>query len=151
VPGTVTFELADDPVGDHIILSGEGRAVEAQTLDAVLDGRRALGVKLDLEGAEELAVAGASASLAAHAIALLQLEWNSTSQDVVGHDRAPLSTTLRGHGYGLFRPGPGDVLQPLADDGYGADVFALAAAPERAMTYAAVADHLRRWRQAAGG
>ncbi len=98
--------------------------VEVSTLDAVLAGRHAAGVKIDVEGAERLVLEGASAALAERRIDLLQLEWNDCCESLLGETRAPVVALLRDYGYELFRPDAKGVLQPTDGAAYGPDLFA---------------------------
>ncbi|HET9444492.1 MAG TPA: FkbM family methyltransferase, partial [Acidimicrobiales bacterium] len=102
-----------------------GAVVAVDTLDAVLGDRVAAGVKVDVEGAEALVLAGATRALSERRIKVLQLEWNECSADLLGQDRAPVAELLRGHGYRLYRPDRTGALVAVSDAGYGPDVFAL--------------------------
>jgi hypothetical protein len=63
-------------------------------------------------------------ALSEHRIGLMQLEWNETSQLVLGANRHPVVELLAQNGYQLSRPNPQGRLMPVADYGFGADVFA---------------------------
>lgn len=115
---TTNHMLPDDSTG--------GQRVQAQTLDAVLGGRAARGVKIDVEGAERIVLEGALECLAAGRIDVLQLEWNSTSTSLLAEDRGPVATILAAHGYNLHRPDRDGVLRPVDGIPFGPDVFAVA-------------------------
>jgi FkbM family methyltransferase len=125
-PGPVQMTFGLD-VGNHLSLGDHGTEVQGTTLDEVLGDRTAAGVKLDLEGAERLAVEGAADALSEHRIGHLQLEWNWCSSDLLGETREPLAKLLRGWGYRLYRPDESGRLQSIDDDAFGPDVFAAAA------------------------
>ena len=120
--GTVGFTEGLDTVNRI----GSGRVVKALTLDGVLGQERARGVKIDVEGFEQVVLAGAQNAIAAHRIDILQLEWNGMSRVSVGADRRPIADMLRGAGYSLMRPNASGSLTPCSVAGFGADVFALA-------------------------
>ena len=69
---------------------------------------------------------GCERALAEHRIGLIQLEWNSASEEAVGADRRPVAELLGRYGYNLFRPDARGCLMPLASVGFGPDVFAKA-------------------------
>lgn len=108
--------FSDDPTG---------RRVPVETLDSILAGRRAAGVKVDVEGAERLVMQGAEDALANARMDVIQLEWNKMSEAVLGEDRVPLATLLVQHGYSLFRVDAAGDLHPTNLD-YGDDIFAVA-------------------------
>lgn len=112
---------------NHVLVDvgAGGRRVQAQTLDDVLNGRVASGVKIDVEGAERLVLEGARESLAAGRIRVLQLEWNSVSESVLNEDRAPVAAILAQYNYSLHRPDERGRLQPADGHAYGPDLFAL--------------------------
>lgn len=150
-PGTAVLAFGGDSTCHRLATGGMGAAgageeVEVDTLDAILNGRRALGVKLDLEGAEELALAGAGDTLSRGAVGIWQVEWNATSLDVVGHDRAPLADIFLEHGYGLFEL-RASVLHPVDGRDYAADVFAVAGLESRPHDLGSLNEHLRAWRR----
>jgi FkbM family methyltransferase len=94
------------------------------TVDSLIGDRHVTGMKVDVEGFEIDVLRGAARALAERRIGLIQLEWNEASALVHRTDRQPLADLLAGYGYQLFRPDPAGYLRPLADTGFGADVFA---------------------------
>lgn len=100
--------------------------VRVTTLDGVLDGRCAAGVKIDVEGAEVLVLRGAVESLRAHRIGLLQLEWNELSETHHSSERSEIRRLLEDFGYEMLRPDGSGTLVPLGDSHTGRDVFARA-------------------------
>lgn len=129
--GTMTLSIGDDTTNRLLLDESAGEEVAVQTLDRVLDGRTAAGVKVDVEGAERLVLEGAARSLAEHRIRLIQLEWNECSLSLLGESRAPVARILREHGYVLSRPRRDGTLAPFDGVGYGPDVFAF---PEGALS-----------------
>jgi FkbM family methyltransferase len=121
--GTVRFDTSGDAIG-HI--SEQGTEVPCDTLDNVLDGRRAAGVKIDVEGAERLVLMGAAETLADHRVGCLQLEWNARSRDLLGESREPVCELLWKHGYVLHRALPtGDLVAVEGVPAEVGDIFAL--------------------------
>lgn len=113
---------------NHLLLQDDtatGASVEVRTLDSVLGDRFAVGVKIDVEGAERLVLAGAALSLADHRIGVLQIEWNQMSRITLGESRSGVAKILEAHGYRFFRPDHLGMLHPTSVDGYGSDVFAV--------------------------
>jgi FkbM family methyltransferase len=109
-----------DPLG-----CGAGATpVALRTLDDVLGDRCAAGVKIDVEGAERLVVAGARRALEDRRIHLLQLEWNETSLLLLGEDRRPVADALRDVGYELVRPNAAGQLETTSSVEFGPDLFA---------------------------
>jgi FkbM family methyltransferase len=98
------------------------------TIDSLIGGRRAAGMKIDVEGFEIEVLRGCARALAEHRIGLIQLEWNAASEQALGTDRRPVAELLARHGYQLYRPGPDGLLEPAGDLGFGADIFARPAA-----------------------
>lgn len=128
VSGTILLTKGNDTM-NHVLVAAAGtggREVQAQTLDEILGGRAVTGVKIDVEGAERMVLEGARASLAAGRISVLQLEWNSVSESVLGEDRAPVAAIFAQYGYTLHCPDQQGRLQPVDGHGYGPDLFALA-------------------------
>jgi FkbM family methyltransferase len=112
-------------------LAADGLAVTPLvTIDSLIGDRSVAGMKVDVEGFELDVLRGATRALAEHRIALLQIEWNYASLLATGQDRRPAAELLAGYGYRLFRPDEAGRLAPVADPGYGADVFAVPE-PER--------------------
>lgn len=82
--GEMSFTQGRDAM-NHVLPQAEGGLrVQVRTLDEVLGSRAAAGVKVDVEGAERLVLEGAETALRERRIAVLQLEWNERSQEVLG-------------------------------------------------------------------
>jgi FkbM family methyltransferase len=94
------------------------------TVDSLIGSRPVTGMKVDVEGFEIDVLRGAARALAERRIGLIQIEWNEASIVAVGADRRPIAELLAGHGYRLYRPDATGHLIPVADPGFGADVFA---------------------------
>lgn len=106
-------------------LSRDGPAVtRLVTVDSLIGSRPVTGMKVDVEGFEIDVLRGAARALAEHRIGLIQIEWNEASTVAVGADRRPIAELLAGYGYRLYRPDATGHLIPVADPGFGADVFA---------------------------
>jgi FkbM family methyltransferase len=99
-------------------------ATELVTIDALIGDRRVTGMKVDVEGFEIDVLRGAARALADRRIGLIQVEWNEMSTLAVGADRGPVAELLAGYGYLLYRPDLTGRLVPVAEPGFGADVFA---------------------------
>jgi FkbM family methyltransferase len=99
--------------------------IRVVTLDSVIGDRVVAGMKIDVEGFEIDVLLGCSRALAEQRIKVLQLEWNAASRTAAGTDRLPLAELLRQHGYGLYRPNSYGVLEPIKNEKFGSDVFAL--------------------------
>jgi FkbM family methyltransferase len=119
--GTVEFTEGLDTVNRI----GPGTSVRALTLDLVLGQEHARGVKIDVEGFEQLVLQGAKGAIASHRVDVFQLEWNRMSRASVGADRQPVAKMLRRAGYRLMRPNIEGTLEPCDANGFGADVFAV--------------------------
>lgn len=104
--------------------AASSRDVEARTLDDILGDRTAAGVKVDVEGAELLVLRGATRALSEGRIALMQLEWNPSSDLYFSHGRGEVVELLRRYGYETFRPDAEGMLSPIEAGGPGIDVFA---------------------------
>lgn len=110
-PGSVRITTDEDSY-NHLVAEG-GVEVTATTLDALLGDRSAV-AKIDVEGAEELVLAGARKALGEHRIKLLQLEWVVNERLGIS-DRVNAQTILDDAGYKLFVPDRFGVLSPLGD------------------------------------
>jgi FkbM family methyltransferase len=109
-------------------LSPNGPVVtELVTIDALIGDRPVSGMKIDVEGFEIDVLRGAARALADHRIDLIQIEWNEMSTVSLGTDRGPIAELLAVHGYRLHRPDATGRLIPVAEPGFGADVFAIPA------------------------
>jgi len=106
-------------------LAPDGPVVtELVTIDALIGDRRVTGMKVDVEGFEIDVLRGAARALADRRIGLIQVEWNEMSTLAVGADRRPVAELLADYGYRLYRPDLTGRLVPVAEPGFGADVFA---------------------------
>lgn len=100
--------------------------VRADTLDAIV-GEDAYvdGLKIDVEGAELLVLRGAEQLLSRQRVGLLQIEWNDSSQALLGEDRGGVRDLLWAHGYELARALPNGQLISITGVTEGTrDVFA---------------------------
>jgi FkbM family methyltransferase len=122
-PGTMRFTRARDAT-NRIATATDTNTydVPVTTLDEILQGRFAAGVKIDVEGAERLVILGASDALSDRRIGALQLEWNHASIELLGETRDPLKRALEEVGYSLQYPFEKPTTLPMSDR----DVFALA-------------------------
>lgn len=120
--GTARFTSGQDTV-NRIDPDGMAETVMV-TIDSVIEDRTVAGMKVDVEGFEIEVLRGCHRALSEHRIRLLQLEWNTTSEDALGTDRQPVADLLAEYGYGLFRPGYSGHLAPVSDVSFGPDVFA---------------------------
>lgn len=114
---------------NHLVLADEvaglaSEIVPVQTLDALIGDRMVDGLKIDVEGAELLVLAGAQRLLSSQRVRLIQLEWNQKSLELLGQKRASTAAFLASYGYELFRPNARGDLTPVQDLEFGADVFA---------------------------
>ncbi|MDQ1429029.1 MAG: hypothetical protein QOK39_2505 [Acidimicrobiaceae bacterium] len=127
-PGTMAITSGLDQQNHLVVgaapVSGDSEMVAVETLDAIVGDRVVAGLKIDVEGAEALVLAGAGRLLADKRVRLMQLEWNEASVDLLGQDREPLRRLLAGYGYELFRPDRHGDLVPTDGSGFGADIFA---------------------------
>lgn len=119
--GTIEFTEGLDTVNRI----GSGRAVAALTLDVVLGDEHARGVKIDVEGFEQLVLGGAQQALGSQRIDVFQLEWNGMSRASVGADRQPVARMFEEAGYRLMRPNIEGELESCTAEGFGDDVFAV--------------------------
>ena len=99
-------------------------AVEVTTLGRVIGNRVVAGMKIDIEGAERLALLGAADLFAGGNLPLLQLEWNDASERNFGESRDLLRDLLKSYGYELARPDKNGELRREPDPRIGTDVFA---------------------------
>lgn len=131
-PGVMRLTTGLDTV-NHLLIdsAAPGDEVEVRTLDELLGGRVARGVKVDVEGAERLVLEGSKRALTSRRIEFMQLEWNEMSRRTLSEDREPVETILRSHGYLLCRPDQHGHLKLVGDFGFGADIFAVA--PQHAL------------------
>jgi FkbM family methyltransferase len=120
--GTVQFTAGQDTV-NRIHPAGDTEAPMV-TVDAIIGSRVVAGLKVDVEGFEIEVLRGCEQALADQRIGLIQMEWNSTSEEALGTNRQPVADLLAEHGYSLYRPDGSGRLLPLASVGYGPDVFA---------------------------
>jgi FkbM family methyltransferase len=127
--GTARFTSGLD-AGNSLAADGP-MVTELVTVDALIGDRRVTGMKIDVEGFEIDVLRGAARALADHRISLIQIEWNEMSTIALGTDRRPIAELLAGYGYRLYRPDLTGCLVPVAEPGFGADVFA-SPAPEDA-------------------
>ncbi len=81
----------------------ESVEVEVRTLDSLLGSRTADGVKIDVEGAEQMVLNGARA-LVEGRLHVIQMEWNRMAEAVFGDSRERLGETLSGYGYKFTAP-----------------------------------------------
>ncbi len=134
LPGTTSFTTAlgsmNRPVPDtdgvpNRLRPKRTREVPVRTLDDVLAGRRARGIKVDVEEAERLVLEGATGSLTEGRLPFLQLEWYRMSLPLLGEDRAPVADLLRGHGYSFYRPDNAGRLHLTDESLLGPDIFAV--------------------------
>ncbi len=120
--GTARITIGRDTVNR---LDPEGGAETVMlTIDSVIGSRTVAGMKVDVEGFEIDVLRGGERALSQQRIQLIQLEWNAASLQAVGTDRLPIAALLAGYGYHLYRPGHDGTLVPVADAGFGPDVFA---------------------------
>ncbi len=120
--GTARFTSGRDD-WNHLDAAG-GVEVPVVTIDSVIGDRVAAGMKVDVEGFEIEVLRGCERALSGRRIRLIQLEWNSVSQQAVGADRRPVADLLAKYGYSLYRPDLTGVLTPVTDLGFGPDIFA---------------------------
>jgi len=126
-PGQMLLTSGNDCTNHLILESGPvGTKVKVDTLDRVVGDRRVGGVKIDVEGAERLVLAGAARALAERRVSVLQLEWNRLSEALLGESREPTVDILREHGYEFARPDGDGWLRPADPADYGPDIFAVA-------------------------
>lgn len=123
--GSMMLTRGRDTENRLLVGEGTGQRVHVETLDNVLQGRTAAGVKIDVEGAERLVMEGARVSLAEGRIKVLQIEWNHMSKSMLDEGREPVAAILKLHKYDLFRPNDQGELVPIQDVSFGADVFAV--------------------------
>jgi len=120
--GSVRFTNGLDTV-NRVAADGDAEATMV-TIDSVIGDRIVAGMKIDVEGFEIEVLRGCERALSGKRIRLIQLEWNEMSREAVGTDRRSVADLLITHGYTLYRPDSYSTLMPLADPGFGPDVFA---------------------------
>jgi FkbM family methyltransferase len=120
--GTARFTAGLD-AANSLALDGP-LVTELVTIDSLIGDRRVAGMKVDVEGFEIDVLRGAARALAEHRIGLIQVEWNQMSTVAVSSDRRPIADLLTSYGYRLYRPDETGCLVPVAEPGFGADVFA---------------------------
>ncbi|CAN5699515.1 hypothetical protein BH18ACT17_BH18ACT17_11830 [soil metagenome] len=103
---------------------GDGPEVPATTLDAVIGDQDVAGVKIDVEGFEELVMVGAHEPLLSRRVRAFQLEWNDFSVGRMGTDRSGIERMLTDAGYVLLRPDMEGALRATRT-AFGPDIFAL--------------------------
>ncbi|MGX7672162.1 FkbM family methyltransferase [Plantactinospora sp. DSM 117369] len=126
-PGQCTLSTGEDTT-NHLRLEpgAVGDTIEVDTLDNILGSRFAVGVKIDVEGAERLVLDGARRALEQRRIGVLQIEWNARSRSVLGEDRGPVAAILAGYGYQFARPDHLGVLRDTEVSGVSSrDMFAV--------------------------
>jgi len=121
--GTARFTAGLD-AGNSLAADGLAMATLV-TIDWLIGDRSVAGMKVDVEGFEFDVLRGAVRALTEHRIGLIQVEWNHASLFALGQDRRPIAQLLADYGYQLFRPDATGRLAPVADLGFGADVFAI--------------------------
>jgi FkbM family methyltransferase len=126
-PGRRRMTADLDSLNHFLEPDQDGVDVPATTLDLLLGDRRAAGLKIDVEGVEELVLRGAGQALAEGRIDVVQLEWNERSRLIGMGSRDRAAGLLTAAGYHFTRPDDQGRLIPCSIDGYGADVFALRA------------------------
>jgi FkbM family methyltransferase len=120
--GTARF-TSDLDAANCLAADGPVRA-DLTTIDSLVGDRHVTGMKVDVEGFEIDVLRGCARALGERRIGLIQLEWNEKSTAAVGADRRPVAQLLAECGYLLYRPDLTGDLVPVADPGFGADVFA---------------------------
>jgi FkbM family methyltransferase len=133
-PGRMAM-AGQDLLRQHLVLDGspasnlsreDGSTVEVRVLDDIIGDRSVRGLKMDVEGAERLALEGAAQLLDQRRVDVMQLEWNECSVALLGEDRGPLARMLETRGFVFARPDDDGVLHTDSRPGFGADVFAVA-------------------------
>jgi len=121
-PGVARFTSGRDCV-NRLDPAGSAEVAMVQ-VDSVIGDRTVAGMKVDVEGFEIEVLRGCQRALSEHRVKLIQLEWNLTSIQAVGHDRRPVADLLATHGYSLYCAGPDGSLAPHSEPGFRPDVFA---------------------------
>lgn len=119
-PGIVRLTANLDSL-NHLVDTG-GIEVESTTLDLLIGDRRA-GVKIDVQGAEELVLEGARLALAEHRLDPIQLEWGVERHEVKV-SRDPVKAILDSYGYRLYGADHNGGLVPLTSTPGTLNVFA---------------------------
>jgi FkbM family methyltransferase len=120
--GTARFSVGLD-AGNSLDPAGPVET-DLVTIDSLIGDRHVAGLKVDVEGFEIEVLRGCTRALAERRVALIQVEWNQMSRLALGSGRQPIADLLAGHGYQLCRPDLTGCLVPVAEPGFGADVFA---------------------------
>jgi FkbM family methyltransferase len=124
----ICFVAGPDASRQHIVESESvpagSTATRTVTLDSILAGRYAAGVKIDVEGAERRVLEGGKLALRDQRIGLIQLEWNAECTRNFGETREEVAHLLHVNGYELMRPDPSGVLRLAPDTASGQDMFA---------------------------
>lgn len=100
--------------------------VKMITIDSVIKRQKIAGMKVDVEGFEADVLRGSERALSENRIGMIQLEWNSTSQQAGHVDRRSVAALLKVHGYSLYRPDRTGMLIPVVNIDFGSDIFARA-------------------------
>lgn len=110
---------ADGGVGNHVLADGEvaKHAVEVpmQTLDAIMDDRSPILIKIDVEGFEKEVLHGAARALKSASLLAVIMELNASGARY-GVDDAELHQSMLEHGFATYRYSPFErVLSPVED------------------------------------
>lgn len=124
-PGSLLLERNEFHPGDHkIALGGAGVAVPAVSVDSLADelaGRPVSLIKIDVQGAEMMVLAGARRTLAKHAPALF-VEVDERALAHFGATSHELVSLLEGFGYRMHELARGGAAPPLDRDRLSAEL-----------------------------